>query len=879
MVPADVPPRERRHRRARAAGPDRHLPQPLQPGGSSVAGGLLLLPGEHLEERGLGDDADVAAARVHLLGLELLGALLARAVERRALVADHEVVKLRRHRVEVRPVGGRDLPLGLLAGHGRELAREHERRALQVDRRRGRLRLALRGRAGRRRLVLRRREVRGHERFDHDLHGEVVVPRLAAGDELHQPVEAEGRRREPPDVAHPPEHRIRERLVERQVSRPRLAAGPKRCHPRVGLPLRVVRQRLEELRRQRLHLQPALVHPAPHAAFRQRVDERALQELGVEGVEVELRQLFDREVGRALGRPRRGVLDAVDQAGEEPGPQLRGRVDLRQQGGGELERLVALGEQPVGEPRRRQLARAEVLADRGGGERVAPVGVQQRAPRVQADVLARVARAEQVGGELADGVVLANGELDETGHRQVAGVRAGVAGRVGGGPGAARLEQPQHRVVQPELRERGLLEPRHVAQHPDDELVDRRAARADEPGDPRRLDLAQHRAEVRLQARRRELAHAVRPRALQQVEERPRRPLPRLGERAVLRQALRGAVVARVVEPAAAVLAGLVVEDVVGDPRAGPVRPAALVVRVRRQHVARDVGVGGGQRLADPAQVPPRPAAQVPERVPADLVRPPGERRVEPRGQRTPHLRVPARLGLLEDPLQRPPRAVRELDGRDHLQQAPPGERAVVRPQREDHLVQAQAVRQRRLRRGRFERLELLDPVVGLLGPGFLVERLAADLGDEALERHRAFAGRRGGRGVRLGCELPDEPDHGRIPGGPGASHVVQIQRRRVCGHDTPGPSKAVRRGGRRGRRGRRCRRSRRAGNRMPAARWVSPGRPAHVDRASEPEGGGRVYFKTWDIEGSLDRRIPTPPTASGTAIGEVGPDRWPSGA
>src|SRR3712207_7316187 len=42
----------------------------------------------------------------------------------RALVADHEVVQLGRDRVEVRPVGSADLPLGLLAGHRRQLARE-----------------------------------------------------------------------------------------------------------------------------------------------------------------------------------------------------------------------------------------------------------------------------------------------------------------------------------------------------------------------------------------------------------------------------------------------------------------------------------------------------------------------------------------------------------------------------------------------------------------------------------------------------------------------------------------------------------------------------------------------------------------------------------
>ena len=39
-------------------------------------------------------------------------------------------------------------------------------------------------------------------------------------------------------------------------------------------------------------------------------------------------------------------------------------------------------------------------------------------------------------------------------------------------------------------------------------------------------------------------------------------------------------------------------------------------------------------------------------------------------------------------------------------------------------------------------------------------------------------------------------------------------------------------------------------------------------------DAGGGVYFKTWDIEGSLTRRGYTPSGGCGTTIGEVGPDR-----
>ena len=101
------------------------------------------LAGEHLQEGGLGDDLDVRPGGVQLLGLDLLGALLAVAVQRRPLVADDQVVQLVRHARGHRAARLAGLVLGLLALHGRQLAGEQERGPAQVDLRR----LGGRGRA------------------------------------------------------------------------------------------------------------------------------------------------------------------------------------------------------------------------------------------------------------------------------------------------------------------------------------------------------------------------------------------------------------------------------------------------------------------------------------------------------------------------------------------------------------------------------------------------------------------------------------------------------------------------------------------------------------------------------------------------------------
>src|SRR4051812_50087239 len=62
-----------------------------------------------------------------------------------------------------------------------------------------------------------------------------------------------------------------------------------------------------------------------------------------------------------------------------------------------------------------------------------------------------------------------------------------------------------------------------------------------------------------------------------------------------------------------------------------------------------------------------------------------------------------------------------------------------------------------------------------------------------------------------------------------------------------------------------------------PMPRRDRPSRPrlfaGDGPSALEAPGGG-IYFKTWDIEGSLTRRGSTPSGLGGTTIGEVGPDR-----
>jgi hypothetical protein len=87
--------------------------------------------------------------------------------------------------------------------------------------------------------------------------------------------------------------------------------------------------------------------------------------------------------------------------------------------------------------------------------------------------------------------------------------------------------------------------------------------------------------------------------------------------------------------------------------------------------------------------------------------------------------------------------------------------------------VQAEAVGQGHLGVGRFEGLELLGPVVGLFGPRLAVERGGLDLAQELREGERPLADRRLRRLVGLFGQAHDQVHQGRVPGLPGAAHVL----------------------------------------------------------------------------------------------------------
>ena len=129
---------------------------------------------------------------------------------------------------------------------------------------------------------------------------------------------------------------------------------------------------------------------------------------------------------------------------------------------------------------------------------VAVVRLQELAPRLQADLLSRVARLQQVGGQPADGSVVVVGQENQLVDGQVAGVGPAVLGGIGAGVVGGGIEEAEHGLVQAERSEGGLLELRHVVQDPDHERVDRLALDADQPGHPGRLDLAERAAEVGL---------------------------------------------------------------------------------------------------------------------------------------------------------------------------------------------------------------------------------------------------------------------------------------------------------------------------------------------------------------------------------------------
>src|SRR5262249_52964767 len=135
MVPEDVLAGKLATAGFGSAGGNRHLPEPLASRLGSVRTGRGRRAARaHLQERRLGEYADVRPGGVELLGLGLFVPFLAAAVERRSLVADDEIVELLRYGRGDHAASLLDVAFRILARHRRHLPREQERRAAQVYR-------------------------------------------------------------------------------------------------------------------------------------------------------------------------------------------------------------------------------------------------------------------------------------------------------------------------------------------------------------------------------------------------------------------------------------------------------------------------------------------------------------------------------------------------------------------------------------------------------------------------------------------------------------------------------------------------------------------------------------------------------------------------
>ncbi len=166
-------------------------------------------------------------------------------------------------------------------------------------------------------------------------------------------------------------------------------------------------EQFEEVGTQRLRFEPALVDPARRLITGLRIEEKPPQKIFIERIEVEAFQSLEsvvrdavRPVVRLADRLVLGVAQLVEDVREEGSAELLVGMNLREQLLGELERLRPRREQAQLEPLRRQFAAAEVLAQHTGGEVVAVIGFEQLAPGIEADLLARIAREQQVAGQL-----------------------------------------------------------------------------------------------------------------------------------------------------------------------------------------------------------------------------------------------------------------------------------------------------------------------------------------------------------------------------------------------------------------------------------------------------------------------------------------------
>jgi hypothetical protein len=219
----------------------------------------------------------------------------------------------------------------------------------------------------------------------------------------------------------------------------------------------------------------------------------------------------------------------------------------------------------------------------------------------------------------------------------------------------------------------------------------------------------------------------------------------------------------------------LVKEDMVGDQRP---RPLGRIV-VTGEDIDASVGITGGTNPGDPPEVPPGPPSDVGKGERADLgrLRVRRERRVDPRGESAEDLAVISGLSFLENPLQGPPRAITKRNPGDDLEQAGPGIRAVVFPERRENLVKFETVGKRNLGIGSFERLDLFDAIVTLLVRRLRLEKcLGTDLG-EKLGKRRCSLAEWWLRGlVGLAGQDLDEPDEVGIIRVPGEADVIQAK-------------------------------------------------------------------------------------------------------
>src|SRR5262249_19069591 len=152
-----------------------------------------------------------------------------------------------------------------------------------------------------------------------------------------------------------------------------------------------------------LWLEPAFVDPPAERRTREWAEGQAAERIAVERIDIELRQLIHREIdeqARTMSLAGVGRLDQPDEVGRA---ERRRGMGLEEDRLDEPEGRVVLGEQPVAEPVGGQFAGPEVLAEGAGGEFVPVPRLQEPAPRLEPDLLARVARLEEVGGKPSDG--------------------------------------------------------------------------------------------------------------------------------------------------------------------------------------------------------------------------------------------------------------------------------------------------------------------------------------------------------------------------------------------------------------------------------------------------------------------------------------------